>query len=56
MEEIRRADVNLTFENFEGHDEVSSEASAVQREEVELVKPFLIWQAAFQGVEPCPVG
>ncbi len=35
--------MNFTFENFEGQDEVSSEASALQREEVELAKPFLIW-------------
>ncbi len=56
MEEIRRADVNLTFENLEGQDEICLEASAVQREEVELARPFLIWQGAFQGVEPCPVG
>ncbi len=32
-----------SFENFEGQDEISSEASAFQREEVELTKPFLIW-------------
>ncbi len=37
-----RSQVNF-FENFEGQDEVSSEASAFQREEVELAKPFLIW-------------
>ncbi len=32
--------INLSFENFEGQDEISSEASAFQREEVELAKPF----------------
>ncbi len=41
--EIRRAYVNFTFENREDQDEVSSEASAFQREEVELAKPFLKW-------------
>ncbi len=41
-EEFRRVNVNF-FENFEGQDEISSEASAFQREEVELAKPFLIW-------------
>ncbi len=35
--------INFSFENFEGQDEISSEASAFQREEVELAKPFLIW-------------
>ncbi len=39
----RRVKVNFTFENSEGQDEVSSEVSAFQREEVELMKPFLIW-------------
>ncbi len=42
-EEFRRVKVNFSFENFEGQDEISSEASAFQREEVELTKPFLIW-------------
>ncbi len=42
-EEARRVKVNFTFENVEGQDEVSSEASAFQPEEVELAKPFLIW-------------
>ncbi len=37
-----RRKVNFTFENFEGQDEVSSEASAFQREEVGLAKPFFI--------------
>ncbi len=41
-EEFRRIRVNVIFENFEGQDEISSEASAFQREEVELAKPFLI--------------
>ncbi len=45
-EEFRRVKVNLSFENFEGQDEISSEASAFQREEVELAKPFLIWYVA----------
>ncbi len=39
----RSQTVNFTFENFEDQDEVGSEASAFQREEVELAKPFLIW-------------
>ncbi len=42
-EEVRRAQVNFTFKNLEGQDKVSTEASAFQREEVELAKPFLIW-------------
>ncbi len=42
-EEVRRVKVNFTFENVEGQNKVSSEASAFQREEVELAKPFLIW-------------
>ncbi len=36
--EVRRIKVNFTFENFEGQDEGSSEASALQRKEVELVE------------------
>ncbi len=42
-EDVRRAKVNFTFENLEGQNEVSSEVSAFQREEVELAKTFLIW-------------
>ncbi len=42
-EEFRRVKFNFSFDNFEGQDEVSSEASAFQREEVELAKPFLVW-------------
>ncbi len=42
-EEVSRVKVKFVFENFEGQDEVSSEASAFQREEVELAEPFLIW-------------
>ncbi len=42
-EEFRRVKVNVSFENFDGQDEISSEASAFQREEVELAKPFLVW-------------
>ncbi len=42
-EEFRRVNINFSFENFEVQDEISSEASAFQREEVELAKPFLIW-------------
>ncbi len=37
-EEVRRVKVNFIFENFEGLDEVSSEALAFQREEFELVE------------------
>ncbi len=54
--------VNFTFENFEGQDEVSLEAAAFQREEVELAKPFLmacgedLSLAVLQGVGPSPVG
>ncbi len=43
---VRRVKVNFTFKKFEGQDEVSSQASAFQREEVELAKPFLIWHVA----------
>ncbi len=42
-EEFSQVKINVSFENFEGQDEISSEASAFQREEVELAKPFLIW-------------
>ncbi len=42
-EEFRRVKINLSFENFEGRDEISSEASAFQREKVELAKPFFTW-------------
>ncbi len=42
-EEVERVKVNFILENLEGQNEVSSEASAFQREEVELAKPFLIW-------------
>ncbi len=42
-EEFRRVKIIFSFENFEGQDEISSEVSAFQREEVELAKPFLIW-------------
>ncbi len=55
-EKVRRAKVNL---NPEDQDEVSSEASAFQREGVELAKPFLIWHlspATLQGVGPSPDG
>ncbi len=52
-ETVRRVKVNFTFENFEGQDEVSSETSAFQREEVELAKPFLIWHVAKTSHWPC---
>ncbi len=42
-EEVRGVKVNFAFENLEFQDGVGSEASAFQREGVELVKPFLIW-------------
>ncbi len=42
-EEVRRVKIHFSCKNFEGQDEVSSEAPAFQRDEVELVKPFLIW-------------
>ncbi len=42
-EEIRCVQVSITSKCIEGKDEVISEASAFQREEVELVRPFLIW-------------
>ncbi len=34
QKEVSRAKVNYVFENLEGEDEVSSEASAFQRDEV----------------------
>ncbi len=34
--------VNFTLEKLEGQHEISSEASAFQREEIEKAKPFLI--------------
>ncbi len=42
----RLVKVNFYFENVEGQDEISSEASAFQLEEVELAKPFLIWHVS----------
>ncbi len=36
---IQTGKVNFTFDNFEGQDEVSLEASAFPQEEVELSKP-----------------
>ncbi len=44
--------VNFTFENFEGQDEVSSEASAFQREEVELTRDEDLSLAVLQDVGP----
>ncbi len=38
-EEFRRVKINFFFENFEGQDEIISEASAFLREQVELTKP-----------------
>ncbi len=52
-EEIRRVKINFASENFEGQDEVSSEASAFQREEVELARPFLIWHVTETSHQPC---
>ncbi len=40
--EIQPGRITFFFENVEGQDEISSEASAFQREEVELAKPFPI--------------
>ncbi len=34
---VQTVKVNFSIENFEGQDEVSSEASAFQREEVEVL-------------------
>ncbi len=39
---LQRTKVNFTFEHLEGQDEARSEASAFQRGEVNLTKPFLI--------------
>ncbi len=36
---IQTGKANLTFDNFEGQDEISLEASAFPQEEVELSKP-----------------
>ncbi len=52
-EEVRRVKVHFAFENFEGQDGVSSEASALHREKFELVKPFLIWHATKTSHQPC---
>ncbi len=43
QEEVRLIKVTFTLGNFEGMYEVISKASAFQREEGELAKPFLIW-------------
>ncbi len=40
-EEFRRVKINFSFENVEGQDEISLEASAFQQEEVDLVKPHM---------------
>ncbi len=42
-----------TFEYFEDQDEVSSETSAFQREEVALTKPFLLCHVAEAYCYPC---
>ncbi len=42
----RREKFDSTFEKPKCQDEVSSEASAFQREEVVLAKPFLVWHVA----------
>ncbi len=62
-EEVRRVKVNFTFDNFEGQDEVSSEASAFQREEVGVGEAFPhlardedLSLAVLQGVGHSPVG
>ncbi len=47
-EDIRRVNVNFMFENFEGHDEVSSAASTFQGEDATL--------AALQGAGRSPLG
>ncbi len=52
-EEFRRVKVNFSFANFEGQDEISSEASAVQREVVQLAKPFLILHVTKTSHLPC---
>ncbi len=52
-EEVRRAQVNFPFDNLEGQNEVSSEASVFQREEIELAKPFLIWHVMETSNQPC---
>ncbi len=49
--EFRRVKVNFTFENLEGQDEVSSEASAFQREEVELAKSLTRLSHLFRSVD-----
>ncbi len=41
--EVRRVNVNFTLEHLEDPDDISSEVSTFQRDEVELAKPFLIW-------------
>ncbi len=43
-QEIRRTKVNFIFDNLEDQDEVCSDASAFQREEVELATYFLTWR------------
>ncbi len=40
-----RRKYNFTFENLEGQDEVSLAVPAFLREEVELVKTFLLWNS-----------
>ncbi len=55
-EEVRRVRVKFTCENLEGEDEVCLEASAFQREEVELARDEDLSLAVLQGVGPSPVG
>ncbi len=55
-EELRRLKVNYSFENFEGQDEISSEASAFQREEVELACDEYLSLAVLLGAGPSQVG
>ncbi len=55
-EDVRRVEVIFTFENFEGQDEASSEASAFQREEVEFALDEYLSLAVLQVVGPSPVG
>ncbi len=42
MDEISQAQANCTFENIEGHYNVSPETPAFEKEEFEMAEPFLM--------------
>ncbi len=51
-EEKNRVQVIVFFENLAGQGVLRQETPAFQREEVELVKPFLIWHVTVVSLWP----